>query len=342
MGESNETERSRLIAWLETKMKKAPIAAVSIVHSGRTVDTYEMEVGELPEIFAGRIWHDLEADADAVGGGAEGPVVYMLHLFRPSPPPAAPAAGESADPSPMTAEATRPIRVHPIEGGEPEHFGGDNERAQSYRHSERFAQIMQMMSQGALDRSDRENDRLIARLQRIDDQRWEDLERARRVALEQGELEIRKEEARAQGRIIEKAFEQIELLAPLFLSKLMGGDEVPGGGVERRLLKDFLATLGDQEKMGILAALDDVQRMTIGALAQGEIDPKFEAVAVQRLMASVTEDQLFAIRASCSTPDQHLAFDKLHAQRKKGLAYASHMAKLAESNDPPTPANGGS
>jgi hypothetical protein len=331
MGEANEGERARLIAWLEGKMKRAPIAAVVLTQMSRTVDRYEMEVGELPEMFAGRIWHDLEADSEATGGEG-GPVLYMLHLFRA-------IEGGVLAPEP---EATRPIRLHPVEGGDPEHFGGDNERAQSYRHSERFAQIMAQMSQGAIDRSDRENDRLQARLQRIDDQRWEDLERARRVALEQGEQEVRMEEARAQSRLVEGAFRQIELLIPVVLSKFMGKDESPGGGVERRMLKDFLAMLGDEERMQIVMILDDMQRMTVGALSQGEIDPRLEAIAVQRLMASVTEDQLLQIRVVCgSNPKLLEAFDRIFEQRKKGLEYVAAKAKEIEARARSSP-NGGS
>jgi hypothetical protein len=195
------------------------------------------------------------------------------------------------------------------------------------------------MSQGAMDRADRENDRLISRLQRIDDQRWEDLERARRVALEQGENEVRKEEARTQAIFLEKAFEQLELLLPLFLSKMMGGDESPGGAVERRMVKDFLAALGEQERAQIFLLLDPMQKAALGGLLQGEISPQLESIALTRIMASLTTDQIHAIYDTCESPAQKLAFERLLAQQKKGLAHAAAQNKLAtRAGDPP---NGG-
>jgi hypothetical protein len=320
MSEGNESERARLIAWLEGKIRKAPIASVLANHHGRTVDRFEIDPGEATEAFGARLWHDLEADASALGG--EGPETYMVLLFR-----------EGAE----GPEATRPLRVHPLDGGDPAHFGGDNDRAQSFRHSERYAQIMAQMSATALDRADRENDRLIARQAREDDRRWEDLERARRVALDQSELELKKEEARTQLLFMEKAFEQLELLAPLILSKVLGSDESPGGAVERRMLKEFLGTLGDHERTMIFSMLDGVQRIALGSLAQGELDPKFEAIAIQRLMASVTEEQLRGIYEVCQGPEQRMAFERIFDQRKKGLAYAKQVAKLASAPKEPPP-----
>jgi hypothetical protein len=238
-------------------------------------------------------------------------------------------------------EATRPLRLFSVDG-DPAHFGGDSERAQSFRHSERFAQILAQTTSVALDRADRENDRLIARQAREDDRRWEDLERARRVALDQSELELRKEEARMQTLFMEQCFGQLSLLAPLILSKVLGSDETPGGAVERRMLKDFLATLGDGERTAIFGVLDNVQRVALGALVQGDVDPKFEAMTLSNLMASVTVDQLNQVHDICQTPEQKAAFGKIFAQRKKGLAYAANMAKLAASAPPPEepPANG--
>ena len=334
-GEGNESERARFITWLEVKIRKAPIASILVTHHGRNVDRFEIDpAGETTEAFGARIWSDLEADASALGGDG-GPEVYMALLFREL------TGGESADSPTAGAEATRPLRVHSLDG-DPAHFGGDSERAQSFRHSERFAQIMAQTTSVALDRADRENDRLIARQARDDDRRWEDLERARRVALDQSELELKKEEARMQTLFMEQCFGQLSLLAPLILSKFMGSDETPGGAVERRMLKDFLATLGDGERTAIFGVLDNVQRVALGALVQGDVDPKFEAMTLSNLMASVTVDQLNQVHDICQTPEQKAAFGKIFAQRKKGLAYAANMAKLAASAPPEEPPQNGS
>jgi hypothetical protein len=107
------------------------------------------------------------------------------------------------------------------------------------------------------------------------------------------------------------------------------------------MLKDFLATLGDPEKTAIFGVLDNVQRVALGSLVQGDVDPKFEAMMLSNLMASVTVDQLNQVHDICQTPEQKAAFGKIFAQRKKGLAYAAHMAKLAQASgddtaDPPT------
>jgi hypothetical protein len=320
-GEGNESERARFITWLEAKIRKAPIASILVTHHGRNVDRFEIDpAGETTEAFGARIWSDLEADASALGGEG-GPETYMALLFRET-------ERGSADGSPVEPEATRPLRLFSVDA-DPAHFGGDSERAQSFRHSERFAQILAQTTSVALDRADRENDRLIARQAREDDRRWEDLERARRVALDQSELELRKEEARMQTLFMEQCFGQLSLLAPLILSKVLGSDETPGGAVERRMLKDFLATLGDGERTAIFGVLDNVQRVALGALVQGDIDPKFEAMTLSNLMASVTVDQLNQVHDICQTPEQKAAFGKIFAQRKKGLAYAANLAKLA-------------
>jgi hypothetical protein len=348
-GEGNEAERARWIAWLEQKIKRAPIASILVTHHGRNVDRFEIDAGneggETTEAFGARIWSDLEADASALGGDG-GPEIYMALLFRE----AGGSGRESADSPTAGAEATRPLRVHSLDA-DPVHFGGDSERAQSFRHSERFAQILAQTTSVALDRADRENDRLIARQAREDDRRWEDLERARRVALDQSELELKKEEARMQTLFMEQCFGQLSLLAPLILSKILGGDETPGGAVERRMLKDFLATLGDPEKTAIFGVLDNVQRVALGSLVQGDVDPKFEAMMLSNLMASVTVDQLNAVHDICQTPEQKAAFARIFEQRKKGLTYAANMAKLAAApgslapagthpGDPSDPPNG--
>ena len=318
-GEGNESERARFIAWLEVKIRKAPIASILVTHHGRNVDRFEIDpAGETTEAFGARIWSDLEADASALGGDG-GPETYMALLFREA------EGGSGLAPE---AEATRPLRLFSVDA-DPARFGGDSERAQSFRHSERFAQIMAQTTSVALDRADRENDRLIARQAREDDRRWEDLERARRVALDQSELELKKEEARMQTLFMEQCFGQLSLLAPLILSKFLGSDETPGGAVERRMLKDFLGTLGDQEKSAIFGILDNVQRVALGSLVQGDVDPKFEAMMLSNLMASVTVDQLNAVHDICQTPEQKAAFARIFEQRKKGLTYAANMAKLA-------------
>lgn len=315
----NETERTNLIRWLESKLKKAPVASILVIHSGsnRNVDRFEVEPGEPTDVFAARIFEDLKADANAY----DSVQIYFLNLFR-----------ESQE----NPEASRPLRISP-DDSDMSHFAGDSDRAQSFRHSETFARIMATMSATALESKDREIERQTSRMTRMEDAQWENLERARRVALDMGELEIRKEEARINGAIMTKALEQLELLAPLVMSKLLGQkpDESPGGDVEKRLLKDFFDKLRPEQQGKIMAVLDGVQQIAIMSLAKGEIDPRFEAIQVQRIMAGLTEPQLRDIANICDTAEQSYALEILYGQRRKGLAHVANAARLEVANENP-------
>jgi hypothetical protein len=307
----NRGEREAFLNWLEAKLKKEGIACLKAAHSqtGRLVDRFEIDAGEPTDGFAARVWEDLEADANAF----EGRQVYYLALFR-----------EGA----AEAEATRPVRIVPGDESAENFDTPHTMLAQAFRHNDAMARVVERMSVAALDRADAQNDRLLERDARRAEQEYEVIARLRQAALDQGEIEIRKEQAKMEAAIITKAMEQLELIAPIIVSRFMKKDESPGGEVERRLLKNFLDTLKPEQQFQILGCLDSVQQIAVQSLMQGEIDPMLEAVAIRKIMAGITEEQLRGIANILEDDKQRQAFERVYNQRQHSLKYAAEKALM--------------
>lgn len=308
-----------LVAWITQKRSKAPIAHVVVTRGADpsgAVDRIEPALGEDDEAFAERVARCAQDDARAFQDSEP----YFVHLFR---------EGQEFP------EARRPLTIagaHPTSLADDEHeILGITMRGLTESH-----RTMVMLAKLGLDKESDEKIRLYTRVTQLEDRFYADVDRMRKLILQDEELAEKREERKERAALFKKALEQFELLLPVGVSYLMHGDKkgdpAAAGVLEAQLLQSFVVSLSPEQQQKVIARLDQIQRIALMELQQGvtkgNFAPEMVAPLVARVMANLTREQVMGIAEDCETDEQRNKFAALYAVRKHAMGEQVH-AELA-------------
>ena len=309
-----------LISWITAKRARAPVAWLVVTRGpdpAGAVDRLDPIPGESDEELAARVEDTAKGDARAFKESE----TYFVHVFR-----------EAAE----LPEARRAlvVDVHTDKRTleEDEHGILDiTMRGMTAAH-----QTMTQLARLGLDTRDEERIRLWQRVTSLEDRMYSDLDRMRKMMLQEEEMQERREERKERAALFRKGLEQLEILLPVGMSYLLHGrkeGEAAAGVVEAKLLQDFVVSLTPEQQQAVIAQLDQIQRIALVELQQGmtkgTFAPEMVAPLVQRVMANLTREQVIGIGEALETEEQREKFLKLYAVRKHTLAEKTHYEMMA-------------
>lgn len=319
----------RVETWIERQGNKGVVAAVEIQRSatGHLVDRCVNEQGQEPANFAQEIFSRMEEDADSNEPGQAGK--YMLSLFF---------QGEEDRP-PMTLT----MSVMGSAGEAPsieDQFTG-----QALRHQEANMVTAMHGPELALGEMRAMLAMVVGQNKELMAQRMEELLQMRKIILDQQEIEIAREKAKAEAFLWGKVVEQAEMLVPMVVGQLMkkkpeeGQPEEPEmeGMLEVKILMGFYMSLDldQQEKIG--AILEPVQRIALMTIMKdpstpGAVDPIIIPILAGRIVNAITFDQKADIEKLLTTPEQQKAWEAVYRMRKLTLGWQKEEYMLTEKN----------
>jgi hypothetical protein len=308
-----------LSAWITSKRARAPIGHVVVTRGAEpsgAVDRIEPMPGETDEEYAERIAACAQQDARAFQDSEP----YFAHLFR---------EGQELP------EARRPLTIagaHPSTLAEDEHeILGITMRGLTDSH-----RTMVMLAKLGLDNQNDEKIRLALRVTQLEDRFYADMDRNRKLLMQEEELAEARENRKERAALFKKALEQFELLLPVGVSYLMHGerkgDPAAAGVLEAQLLQQFVACLTPEQQGAVVAQLDQIQRIALlelqDGMTKGNFAPEMVAPLVQRVMANLTREQVVGIADLLTSDEQRNKFAALYAVRKHTMSEQVH-AELA-------------
>jgi hypothetical protein len=320
----------RVETWIERQGKKGVVAAIEIHRSttGQVVDRCVNEQGREPADFAQEIFERMEEDADSNEPGQAGK--YMLSLFF---------QGEEEAP-PMTLT----MSVMGSAGGEAPSME-DQFTGQALRHQEVNMVTAMHGPELALSEMRSMLTMVVGQNKELMAQRMEELLQMRKIILDQQEIEIAREKAKAEAFLWGKVVEQAEMLVPMVVGQLMkkkpeeGQPEEPEleGMLEVKILMGFYMTLDldQQEKIG--AILEPVQRIALMTIMKdpstpGAVDPIIIPILAGRIVNAITFDQKADIEKLLTTDEQRKAWEAVYRMRKLTLGWQKDEYMLTEKN----------
>jgi hypothetical protein len=301
------SERAKLIAWIETRVRKAPVEIDLQHHRGDKVESFEIEENESLEDVVGRIFESATEDAK----GMFGPQGYWVLLRN---------AGTKDVISRKSISVDGELYEKGLGSESPDQWGLTG---QTMRHQETtLKMVLQHIAQSNMNMQ-REHERMAAQLTEMSRVEIERMAMSRQLA--QDVANQRVEEARiiAQAKRDEWLMKQADLLLPLVGSKILGeGKAGPIWAKETETLINLVRVLRPDQLDRLMLIFDAPSRTLVMAIAQGEITMGFAPVCVQRIMSALSEDQYAAIFRVLDTDEQRSIFRDLFAVRKHSLAWA--------------------
>jgi hypothetical protein len=169
--------------------------------------------------------------------------------------------------------------------------------------------------------------------------------------LDQGALELQREQQRTEALLYNKVLEQAELFLPLMLAYAV--KPKPGSEEERvmqdkitndpplefRLVGAFLTTLDPEQYTRLGAILSIPQRAALQEIQSGNVIPELIPIMISRVMNGLTTEQADDIFSTLRTDEQVSAFEALFGSRKHTIGWQKDKAldDAAKADVPPEP-----
>jgi hypothetical protein len=312
----------KIMGWIQDQAKRYPIGAVELQHStGGKVDRFPLEEGVTNAEYASAIWTAAVEDAEELYPGQESTYVCFFYDKSGVEPQCRKAfrhSASSADKTELAASET------PTESGL---------LAMTMRHQEATMRIADRMSMGALAETTAEKAILRDRENRMMDRELALLALVRKSMLDQGALELQREQQRTEALLYNKILEQAEVILPLIVAHVAkpkrGSEEEQAmqdkiandPPLEFRLVGAFLTTLDPEQYTRLGAILSIPQRAALQEIQSGNVIPELIPILISRVMNGLTADQVSDIFNTLQTDEQVSAFEALFGSRKHTLGW---------------------
>jgi hypothetical protein len=302
------SEREKIIAWIDSRLRKSPLE-IDINHQrGDKVESIELEENETTEDLVKRVFAAAEDDAK----GMMGPQVYWILL-------------RTAGTRDVVSRKSITVDGELFEKGRgsesPDEYGLT---AQSMRHNEGVMK----MAFNAVERMhlnmQRENERMANQLAELSRLEIERMAMSRQLAQDVANQRVEEQRVIAKAKRDEWVMRQAELLLPMAMNKFFGPEEGkgPNWAQEADILVRLASKLESEQIQRVVMVFDPAARALLGQLMAGEISEAFIPVVVQRLMNSLSEDQFIGLWKVLATDEQREIFRELYTVRKHGIDWA--------------------
>jgi hypothetical protein len=317
----------KISGWIQDQIKRYPIGAVELQHStGGKVDRFALEEGMTNTELASAIWTAVVEDAEELYPGHESTYVCFFYDKSGADPQCRKAFRYSASSADKTELAASEA---PTESGL---------LAMTMRHQEETMRIADRMSMGALAEATAEKAILRDRERQMMDREFASMALVRKHMLDQGALELQREQQRTEALLYNKLLEQAEVFLPLILAHV--AKPKPGSEEERvmqdkiandppvefRLVGAFLMTLDPEQYTRLGAILSIPQRAALQEIQAGNVIPELIPIMISRVMNGLTADQVADIFNTLQTDEQVSAFEAIFGSRKHTLGWQKDKA----------------
>jgi hypothetical protein len=173
--------------------------------------------------------------------------------------------------SPVWAESVQRDGEHIVSESEPATDKGM--RAQLMRHNEALMKIALGNIQQMMAIQGRTIDRLTEQNEELQAHRLEGVKVVERLLTQEGERRIATQKAEASEKRKERAFEQIQMLAPVVINKLTGTKLLPEGAAGADVLKRLLTSITPEQLAGLQKVLTPQQTIAVVELWEQYVKP---------------------------------------------------------------------
>jgi hypothetical protein len=318
--------------YIEEQAARYAIGSIHVHHQmNGPVDRIYAVAGKNPGDLAQLVWKAMTDDAAAFPGQVN---QYFMYFHK---------AVSDADPG----DETEPIARKPIQVSSPDDADGDpnlarasegpDEKglvAQAMRHQETNMRTAERMTISSMADMQAMNARLWERIKQMQDREMETMMIARKALLDQGQLEMQREQMRQEAAVFQKLLQQLDLALPIglaYLTKPKKGSEeeakmreeiVSDPPFEMKLVLEFFQSLNPEQYTRLGSVLSILQRSALMELQQGNVPPELIPNMVSRIINDLSTEQLHDIDAILDgNPAQCEAFHALFNTRKHALNY---------------------
>jgi hypothetical protein len=206
------------------------------------------------------------------------------------------------------------------------------------RHQEQNARIVERMSTTAMQELGGQNAMLWGRIKEMQAKEMETMMLLRKTLLDQGALEMQREQARTEAMLYNKLIEQLEVLAPVVLGKFLkakaGSEEekqdqedvIANPPFELTLITNFFMELEPDQITELGAVLSIAQRAALSELQSGGVPKEIIPVLVGRVMNGLSTEQINDIVGILRNEKQLKAFQAIYRTRKGTLDWQKNKA----------------
>jgi hypothetical protein len=266
--------KSGLCRWLDNvflhERPSGRVVAVALMqaHAGGGESTlYDWAVTDKSEVDSLSIVQEAEPMAEDDAQNFGGTQRYCLVAYFG-------AARTEHQRSPAWAESVHQAGEHLIAESEPATEKGM--RAQQMRHNEAILKIALGSVQQTMAIQARTIDRLAEQNEELQAHRLEGIKVVERMLSQEGERRIAQAKAEAGEKRKERAFEQIQMLAPVVINKLAGTKLLPEGAAGADVLKRLLTSITPEQLAGLQKVLTPQQTIAVVELWEQNVKPPEE------------------------------------------------------------------